>query len=53
MTSLTVIVLWQDGLPVLYEGGRPGVRERTLEISEMFVSYSISPKLIKLSFEIE
>ena len=29
------------------------VRETTFEISDMLISYSISPKLIKLSFEKE
>ena len=31
--------------------GRPKVRDITLEISDIFVSYSISQKPIKLSFE--
>ena len=34
-------------------GSRPRVRDITIEISDMFTSYSISPKPIKLLFEIE
>ena len=36
--------------PWTYEG-RPRVRDITLKISGMFVSYSISPKPFKLPFE--
>ena len=35
------------------KGGRPKVRDVTLEIGDMFVSYSISPKPLKLSFKTE
>ena len=37
----------------MISGGRPRVREIILEIRDVFVSYSISPKPIKLSFETE
>ena len=38
---------------LLPEGGRLRVRNINLEISDVFVSYSISLKPIKLSFETE
>ena len=36
-----------------YEGGRPRVRDITVGINEMFVSYSIAPNTMTLSFETE
>ena len=41
-----------DHVKVL-DGGRPRVRDETLEISDLFVSYSITPENVKLSFETE
>ena len=38
---------------MVFPEDRPRVRDVTLETNDIFVSYSISPKPIKLSFETE
>ena len=56
-TMKTACLMWSwNFLPSTKKitlGGRPRVREITIEISDLFVSYSISPKPIKLWFETE
>ena len=42
-----------DALCLMFKEVKPRVRDMTLEISDMFVLYSISLKSFKLSFETE
>ena len=47
------ICFWYCANFKMTERGRPRVRDITLKINDMLGSYAISPKPIKLLFEIE
>ena len=53
LIQVTYAMFGFSDLYKLYQGDRPRVGDITIEISDMFVSYSILPKPIKLSYEVE